>query len=422
MAAQKLSDAALDKIGRIVTYVRGDSRENDDQHTSAFQRFRERNFPLSPQTTDNGAGTGSDEVDTSPPVNRGLGGATVQSVVDTIFGACIGNISMSQKSPTNTTNDGLPNSLRKNLGKKLIPKANQHRNNTTNKIGDALSQDDCHYTQSFDDDHGRTARDTLVMKHNEARKQKARKDRVEQIQKDAIEETERSHSRPQTNLSNLERLNISLDRAVYDSSKFHGSNVLIQNGHIGYKNDNRFDDEISALSAQTLEEMLTREGIFDLSRQVGEDTNSLPPIPVKTESSESEDQDNAKSLQEKEYSHSSLYTRNQNQSNQPLHQKRQQNEQRDNVAHGIGSNELKINTTEERQKSSEIFGTPQKPTSANSSGKSFHFESHPHDVYPIHKSKNKVRIMSRLNRRSRRYEEIRDSRSPTRRVQNVAEI
>ena len=287
-----ISSAARDRIGNFMTFVR--QRSNSEMHHNT-----------------------ASEADTS---GLSAKGAAVLNVLNIVFGACTG--ASAEATSTNAVEE-------KGNVKREENRKSFKGKNTNLRI--STSRDECHYAQYYDDDHGRAARATLVMRRNEDRKLNARRRRAQQMYKDAGEEAEKyspitsqdfrksykgvspKGERSSTNnnkpsqfgyantLHSSERVLAYHNHTNLGSSNNHHSHFVNQRKSseptmihhvLTPDKDCPFDDDISAISAHTLEEMMKSELVSRLARESQKDEALLPPSPAKTESSESVDEHN----------------------------------------------------------------------------------------------------------------------------------
>lgn len=413
-----LSSTARERIGNFMTFVR--QRSNS-----------ELNYNNSMES----------EADTTGLSARG---AAVLNVLNIVFGACTG--ASTEATSTNVVEEDEKATLKKTVQNKKATKA---KNNTL-KI--STSRDECHYAQYYDNDHGRAARATLVMRQNEDRKLNARRERSLQMYKEAGQEAEKyspvtsQETRKsqigfsptgQRSSNNNKPSQFGYANTMYKServSAYHNhTNLGSPNNHPIVQHQRRyqnneptmihhvltpdkgcpFDDDISAISAHTLEEMMKSETVSELARQSEKFEGLLPPSPAKTESSESADDQNGTpkddirdepSVSNKPKfatSHPSYLDRLPENS-QGAHKNTFRKEKKNKP--------LAVNTSLEIQIEQE-FKCPPKPTAANSAGKSFSMERHPHDENPIQQGRRRNRNLLRLTRRELQYYEVEGSHS-----------
>ena len=221
----------------------------------------------------------------------------VESVFNTLFGACNGTNCASKDDSQNITA-----SFRK---KSILTKAQRTQLQTLKTSGSNLES---RYAQHYQDDHGRAARAVLMASEREEHEQMSRRKQWQNMNREATAEAQESSvlNRRKTRRNIGSGQPTKQHKKHLERMKVNGNGLSLTEVEQSFEEESEsgvsvnFDDGISALSAHTLEEMAKAEVLllrqqrlskepqeqgFDIS--IDNSSISGPPSPTSTDNSDS---------------------------------------------------------------------------------------------------------------------------------------
>lgn len=232
-------------------------------------------------------GTSSCSPEGAQPNDSERASRLIDSVMTTLFAACTGN-----NCPTNDE-EMLVEAMQKK--QKQPTKLGKKARNALRTLQNSSSRDECHYAQFYEDDHGMAARAVLMARKREDRERSQQRLKLKELHQmaraEAVSQGARNSNRknkvPQQHLEKVQ-----VDGDPYRLCEVgNGLNRSAASDDSASALSYNYDDGISAISANTLEEMAKAEILLQRKRGIPKeqgfefvktDEDNLPPSPAST--------------------------------------------------------------------------------------------------------------------------------------------